>query len=199
MPTKRPDIDATCEGRELNSVLKETVSASDAPSGTSWTPTLGTTENPFEPEVHAYMVISKVMSEKPPSQWHPCADGRPLSVNATTVCASMSPAFAMFQALAKKEITHAVGPWLLATIRLPAKCLLRLEMPIEKSGESLHQAEVRMPGDQWASEQQSLALRVPSAACPDAHNVLINTLHPDFDKVQIESFQPLEINSRMIR
>ena len=38
-------------------------------------------------------------------------------------------------------------------------------------------------GDKWYSEGKSLMLKVPSAVMPEAYNYVINTLHPDFNKV----------------
>lgn len=38
-------------------------------------------------------------------------------------------------------------------------------------------------GEKWFYDGKSLLLKVPSAVMPEAHNYVINTPHPDFQKV----------------
>lgn len=40
-------------------------------------------------------------------------------------------------------------------------------------------------GNNWYDEAKTLLLKVPSAVLPDAFNYAINTLHPDYKKVQL--------------
>lgn len=40
-------------------------------------------------------------------------------------------------------------------------------------------------GDSWFHDASSLALKVPSAVMPEAFNYVINTLHPDYSKVEL--------------
>ncbi|MCE7059536.1 RES family NAD+ phosphorylase [Dyadobacter sp. CY343] len=40
-------------------------------------------------------------------------------------------------------------------------------------------------GDHWFRMLQSLVLQVPSAVMPEAYNYVINTLHPEFNRVKI--------------
>jgi RES domain-containing protein len=40
-------------------------------------------------------------------------------------------------------------------------------------------------GSQWASEKRTVALKVPSVAITGEFNVLLNPLHPDFNRVVI--------------
>jgi RES domain-containing protein len=42
---------------------------------------------------------------------------------------------------------------------------------------------VRRLGDEWAANQTSVALRVPSVLVPSESNVLLNPAHPDFQKL----------------
>ena len=51
--------------------------------------------------------------------------------------------------------------------------------------------------DNWFNEQQSLVLKVPSAALSICNNYVINTLHPDFDKVKLIKLTPLMPDPRI--
>lgn len=43
----------------------------------------------------------------------------------------------------------------------------------------------RRLGDNWILDNSSLLLRVPSVISPGEYNFLVNTKHPDFDKLKI--------------
>ena len=49
----------------------------------------------------------------------------------------------------------------------------------------------------WFNEQQSLVLKVPSAALSICNNYIINTIHPDFDKVKLIKLTPLMPDPRI--
>ena len=40
-------------------------------------------------------------------------------------------------------------------------------------------------GDKWFQEGKLIALKVPSTVMPEAYNYVINTLHPDYNKVAL--------------
>lgn len=40
-------------------------------------------------------------------------------------------------------------------------------------------------GDQWYHDAKDIALKVPSAVMPEAHNYVINTMHPDYKYVTL--------------
>jgi RES domain-containing protein len=46
-------------------------------------------------------------------------------------------------------------------------------------------SKCQMLGNNWYDEAKALLLKVPSAVLPDAFNYAINTLHPDYKKVQL--------------
>jgi RES domain-containing protein len=50
---------------------------------------------------------------------------------------------------------------------------------------ALPSVAVRRLGDEWAANQTSVALRVPSVQVPSESNFLLNPAHPDFQKVFI--------------
>jgi RES domain-containing protein len=54
-------------------------------------------------------------------------------------------------------------------------------------------------GAQWATAQETLLLRVPSAVVVQEYNVLINPLHPDMPHVTIAQVEPFHFDTRLLR
>jgi RES domain-containing protein len=52
-------------------------------------------------------------------------------------------------------------------------------------------------GDKWFDSGNTAVLAVPSAVIPVENNYLINPLHQDFSRIQINSPQPFELDPRM--
>lgn len=53
-------------------------------------------------------------------------------------------------------------------------------------------------GDDWARQQASAVLEVPSTIIPEEKNYLINPRHPNFKMLKIEEAQPLSFDPRLI-
>ncbi len=51
-------------------------------------------------------------------------------------------------------------------------------------------------GTQWAQENKTTALKVPSVLVPDEWNILLNPASTEFNKIHIDSIQPFHIDSR---
>jgi RES domain-containing protein len=54
-------------------------------------------------------------------------------------------------------------------------------------------------GTDWARSQRSVALIVPSAAVEGEWNVLLNPLHADFERVEIDEPRPFHYDERMFK
>lgn len=54
-------------------------------------------------------------------------------------------------------------------------------------------------GRQWTRAQETLVLRVPSAAVEQEWNVLLNPLHPDMPHVTVVQVEPYRFDSRLLR
>lgn len=54
-------------------------------------------------------------------------------------------------------------------------------------------------GNNWLKKNKTLALKVPSAIMPLEYNLLINSLHKDFIKLEIENFVDMNIDNRILK
>jgi RES domain-containing protein len=54
-------------------------------------------------------------------------------------------------------------------------------------------------GAQWATTQQILLLRIPSAVVAQEYKVLLNPLHPDMPHVAIAHVEPYQFDARLLR
>jgi RES domain-containing protein len=87
----------------------------------------------------------------------------------------------------------------LIRIEIPAELIAELDT-LPKNWHALPWSEAgRSAGDRWAREKQSTALLVPSVVLPAENNLLINPLHPEFFKVEIQAPEPHAINRRLLR
>jgi RES domain-containing protein len=62
-----------------------------------------------------------------------------------------------------------------------------------------YRPEVQQVGADWLRARASLGMRVPSALCRDACNILLNPGHPDFSVLQLVALRPLAIDRRLLR
>lgn len=58
-------------------------------------------------------------------------------------------------------------------------------------------SSVRSVGDNWAKEEVSLILQVPSAAIQGEYNYLLNPSHPDMNKINIGSLTEFAYDPRL--
>lgn len=57
--------------------------------------------------------------------------------------------------------------------------------------------ETQFIGDDFVAQKNAAVLKVPSAIVPPEFNYLINTNHPDAEKIKVISIQPLQFDSRL--
>jgi RES domain-containing protein len=192
---------AETRGEELDQALADTFPASDPPAATDPSAaTSGTAQVPLAESagdrVRLYRVIEPRQASEPFSGPGSDAGGRWTSPRTPGVYASLSPATALLEYLVHLE--GATPPALLmATASIPRDTVLaQLELPSEWP-ERPYRASVRQVGDDWSRHRRSLALRVPSAVCPDACNIVLNPEHPDFAKLEIDQLAPVTLDSRL--
>ncbi|GBD88624.1 RES domain protein [bacterium BMS3Abin03] len=59
-------------------------------------------------------------------------------------------------------------------------------------------AETQIIGDKFVKENNALILKVPSAINKESFNYLINSAHPEFNKLQIIKKEVLKVDERLI-
>lgn len=59
--------------------------------------------------------------------------------------------------------------------------------------------EIQRIGDEWAREQTSVVLKVPTSVLPVEFNYLINVRHPEFSKVQLGEPQTFTFDERLYK
>jgi RES domain-containing protein len=52
-------------------------------------------------------------------------------------------------------------------------------------------------GDNWLASRETAVLKVPSAIIDPEYNYLLNSSHPDFDKIKIVSVRPFQFDARL--
>lgn len=59
--------------------------------------------------------------------------------------------------------------------------------------------QFQMLGSKWLQRKEGLAMKVPSVILQQEHNILINPLHEDFEKLKIIGIHKLDIDPRLFR
>ena len=186
---------------ELDKALADSFPASDPPSAT--TPSAATAATAQmalgaagDSHVRIYRIIEPRKASEPFSGAGSDGGGRWTSPGTQGVYASLTPATAMLEYLVHLEGATPAS-LLMATANLPRESILaQLEMPGEWS-ERPYRRSVRQIGDEWSKARRSLALRVPSAVCPDECNVIVNPEHPDFPKLELDQLKPVTLDARL--
>lgn len=54
-------------------------------------------------------------------------------------------------------------------------------------------------GQNWINTAQTVALKVPSSIISSSHNIILNCLHPDYNKVKVISLEKFYFDPRLLR
>ena len=126
------------------------------------------------------------------SRWNP--KGVPMIYTASTL------SLAALETLVHFAVDTAPLDYVAVTIRVPSDSVERLaekELPPDWNATPAPLACQEL-GARWAKKAEGLGLAVPSAVVPSEQNVLLNPLHPDFDKVVLENEEPFLFDSRLL-
>jgi RES domain-containing protein len=185
------------ESATLDEALAGTFPASDPPSQTS--PTMATPSAAFissslAGDLHIYRVIETRQASQPFAAT--ASGGRWTPPGVTCVYASLSPATALLEYLAHLEGRTPKG-LLLAVGMIPAASVLAEINEPSTWGELPYRPEVQQIGAAWIRSGRSLALRVPSAICPDESSILLNPKHAGFAGLHLGALRPVSIDERL--
>lgn len=110
---------------------------------------------------------------------------------------SASRALAMMELLVHVGRDNVPANRVLVTIDIPVEHIERLVDLPEGWGGLPYSEKVQDAGDRWIRSKRSLALRVPSAIVPNEHNVLVNPLHPNLNRIAILGSEALDWDHRL--
>lgn len=112
-----------------------------------------------------------------------------------------SPSLALVEYLVHIPLGAIPNDTCFAVVNLPDQQIIKLKIKdLPDSWADFPAPEkIAQIGTDWALSQKSLSMKVPSAVNIEDFNILLNPLHPDIDKVQIQDVRPYKINSRLFR
>ncbi len=104
----------------------------------------------------------------------------------SVIYAALTQACAMLEILAYANTGKVPGHHKLITIDIPDPVAVERVDPRQVPGwDDRNHLQSRLYGDQWLTEQRSVALIVPSVIARHDYNIVINPLHPDITKLTV--------------
>ena len=190
--------------RNLDEALEDSFPASDPPAfTTSSTATAASDVLPASKDdaardgrIHVYRIVEDRKSAQAFSGTDGVAEGRWTSRAGQVIYTSMSPAGAMLEFMAHLE-GRTPEALVMAVASLPVDDVLVQAELLDDWDQRPDRAHVQAIGDAWRAAGKSLALRVPSALCPDECNILINPEHPHFAHLVVVRLHPVTVDERI--
>lgn len=126
------------------------------------------------------------------ARWH--SPGRP------AIYAALTQACAMLEILAYANTGKVPKHHKLMTIDIPSTVVVeQIDLSHVPGWDDRNYQKSRLYGDQWLTEQRSVALIVPSVIASYDHNIVINPLHPDISKLTISCPEDIHWDERLFR
>ncbi|GAA4278425.1 RES family NAD+ phosphorylase [Aquimarina mytili] len=114
---------------------------------------------------------------------------------------STTAALSALEVLAHLPAAYFPDDMAIATIEIPDD--LVTEIDHEQLPENWKKIpapiEVQSFTMKWINEEKYLGIKVPSIIIPNEKNLLINPLHPKFNKVKLITVEPFSFDSRLIK
>lgn len=126
--------------------------------------------------------------------------GRFNSPGTPVVYASESLALALLETLTGLEHYHQLNSYVFFRATLSERLVSEVseeDLPTEWD-QHPPPSQSQQIGDQWADQEASVALRVPSVVVPYSFNYLLNPSHPSFEEVKIGAGESLPVDRRLI-
>lgn len=184
----------------LDDALASTFPASDPPSATSQTTaTLPTDAGPPAPSTTTLTLYRVVPADKADTAFDGDANtngSRWTSPGVPAVCAALTPAGALLEALAHLE-GRTPEDWVLATATIDDVRMHALDPPPANWRERPYRDDVRRHGDEWIERNAALLLRVPSVLVPESWNVVVNPAHADAAHLHRGATMPIAVDPRV--
>ena len=184
------------DSRSLDRALSDSFPASDPPSMTS--PIAATPSAEYVAGEQGALRIYRVVEAHQAAEPFAPDSGGGRWTHAGTGCvyASLTPANALLEYLVHLE-GRTPKDLLMAVGEVPKGTVLAEANEPSTWATLPYRDEVRQVGDEWIRSKRSLALRVPSAVCMDACNVLLNPQHPAFATLELVALRPITLDERL--
>lgn len=189
--------DERLDPNSLDHALADSFPASDPPSQTS--PMVATPASSYigsgeSGDLRIYRVIEARQASDPFAATDTSARWTPAGM--PCVYASLSPAAALLEYLVHLE-GRTPGDLLLAVGVIGAASTVSEVNAPSTWCQMPYRTEVQQIGASWLHSGRSLALRVPSAICPGACNVLLNPAHAGMAALQLAGLRPVTVDARL--
>ncbi len=114
---------------------------------------------------------------------------------------STTAALSALEVLAHLPAAYFPDDMSIATIEVPDTLITTID--IEKIPDDWNKIpvpiEIQNFTMQWIVEEQYLGLKVPSIIIPKEKNLLVNPMHPKFDKVKLLDIEPFCFDIRLLK
>ncbi len=147
--------------------------------------------------VPAFVVLRASMASLSISDWHTRGQERWLPTDMPALSLAASPALAALDALTLHGFAEDEPRCLVRLAFAPH--LMRALEGVAADGDMMTVARLRRDVVRWASQRESVLLRVPSPVCPGEYNLLANPRHPDIGRLQRFDARPLLLDRRRAR
>ena len=140
--------------------------------------------------------LEGIGGEKADGRWHTAARGKRI------VYLSEHPAVALIEVLVNLHTNPKLLPESYQLIKVTApQGLIKEVLASERLSEGWREnsTETRAIGDEWLDQRHSALIVVPSAPSPASSNYLLNPLHRDAKKVEIEWCRWIKYDHRLFR
>ena len=144
--------------------------------------------------ISIYNDLRGIGGEKGDGRWHTAEHGKRI------VYLSEHPALALIEVLVNLKGNPLLFPDRYQLMRVTVEDSVSAEeyRPSALPSNWMEELAVtREIGDKWLAEGRAALLAVPSAACPDATNYLLNPLHRDAPGVKVESLRWVTYDKRL--
>ncbi len=130
----------------------------------------------------------------------PCIEGRWNSAGKKVLYCSESIPLAFMESMIRRQGVGFNHDFNIAHIKIPDSVLIKtiIADDLENGWDNPHDYSKCQPlADRWYDHQESLLLKVPSAALSACNNYVLNSLHVDFQKVKLLMVTPLMPDARI--
>ncbi|MBN2510371.1 MAG: RES family NAD+ phosphorylase [Spirochaetales bacterium] len=108
--------------------------------------------------------------------------------------ASEYPSLALAESIRNIRLTKPEVPYSLMHIHIPDDCSI---MVLDDLGIIQNSAECRAFGTEWLKQGKHVVLKVRSFVVPQEYNFVLNTRHPDFDRIRLVKTEDFSIDPRI--